>query len=36
MPKRGLITVYKVGNRSVTVYRSKVVKCQLYIPLAGS
>jgi hypothetical protein len=30
------MTIYKASNGSVIVYRSRVVRCQLYIPLAGS
>jgi hypothetical protein len=30
------ITVRKASNGSITVYRSRAVRCQLYIPLAGS
>jgi hypothetical protein len=35
MPEGGLIPVRKVGNRSVTIYRYKAVRCQLLYSFGG-
>jgi hypothetical protein len=35
MPEGGLIPVRKVGNRSVTIYRYKAVRCQLLYSFSG-